>query len=312
MINHEYFIRRTFLLAKKGEGKVAPNPMVGAILVKEGKVLGEGYHKRFTGLHAEVEAINNAVKKFGHKMLEGSTLYISLEPCCHFGNNPACTDIIISYGLKQVVFSCEDPNPLVAGKGKKILKDFGIKVISGVLKKEGEQLNEIFFKYIKKKIPFVYLKTALSLDGRITHPHKKYLSNKAALHFGHYMRNKIDAILVGHNTFIHDKPKLTCRIPGGHNPKKIILPARKVDLKALLKNLGKEGITSVMVEGGSQISTSFLQEKLVDKILLLYTPEIYGRMQLPFCQKLSKIAKLKDVKVEKLGNNILVEGYVIK
>lgn len=312
MLNHEYFIRRTFFLAKKGEGRVSPNPMVGAILVKKGKALGEGYHKKYGSLHAEVEAINQAVKKHGHKMLEGSTLYINLEPCCHYGSNPACTEIIISYGIKEVVFSSLDPNPLVSGEGSKMLKEYGIKVTCGILEDEGRKLNEIFFKYIRKKIPFVFLKTALSLDGRITHPSKRYLNNKAALRFVHLLRNKVDAILVGHNTYKRDNPKLTCRMTGGRSPKKIILPAKKINLKKLLNDLGKKGITSLLVEGGSQTITSFLQEKLIDKVYLLYTPEIYGKKQLPFCQQLSKIVSLKDIKTEKLGNNILVESYVEK
>ena len=230
-MSHEYYIRRTFLLAKRGEGRTQPNPMVGAVLVKNNIIIGEGYHKTYRAIHAEIMAINNAVRKYGHKMLEGSTLYTNLEPCCHYGSNPACTDIIISYGIKEVVYATKDPNPLINGQSQKILNNFGIRTTVGVLKDEADKLNEVFFKYIKEKIPYVYLKTALSLDGRITHPHKKYLSNKIALQYVHQLRNKVDAILVGRNTFLRDKPRLTCRLPHGHNPKKIILPNKIIDPK---------------------------------------------------------------------------------
>lgn len=311
-MSHEYYIKRTFLLAKKGLGRTSPNPIVGAVLVKNNEILGEGYHKTYRAMHAEINAINQAVKKHGHNKLENSTLYVNLEPCCHYGSNPACTDIIISYGIKEVVYAAKDPNPLINGRSKKVLEDFGIKVTSGVLEKEAIKLNEVFFKYITKKIPFVYLKTALSLDGRITHPHKKYLSNKMALHYTHQLRNNVDAVLVGHNTFLHDKPKLTCRLPNGKNPKRIILPNRFVDLKKLLQELGEKKISSLLIEGGSQTITSFLEAKLIDKVILCYVPEIFGDKQLSFCKKLSKITWLKDIEVKQLGNNIIIEGYVVK
>lgn len=309
-MDHKYYLNKTLELAAKGKGKTSPNPLVGAVIVKHDKIIGQGWHKKFGGLHAEVEAINNALKKHSSKKLKGASLYVNLEPCCHFGLNPPCSDIIISYGFKEVIFCTNDPNPLVNGNGENFLKKHGIKIKKIILSDKAKKLNAVYFKNITKKIPYVILKTALSLDGRITHPHKKYLSNPEALQYTHELRNQVDAILVGYNTLKKDQPQLTCRIPGGKNPRKIILPKKKINLKKLLKKLGAENISSILVEGGSQVITSFLNENLVDKIILLYTPEIYGNKQLAYCQQLNKIVKLKDIEIKKLGDNILLEAYV--
>jgi diaminohydroxyphosphoribosylaminopyrimidine deaminase/5-amino-6-(5-phosphoribosylamino)uracil reductase len=309
-MNNIFYLRKTLELAANGKGRTSPNPLVGAVIVKNNIIIGEGWHKKFGGLHAEVEAINNALKKHNSKKLKGATLYVNLEPCSHFGANPPCADIIISYGIKEVVFCTNDPNSLVNGKGEKYLKKFNIKVRKNILVNEARKLNEIYFKYILQKKPFIILKTALSLDGRITHPTQKYLNNKQALQYVHELRNQVDAILIGYNTNRKDRPQLTCRIKGGRNPKKIILPKKKVNLKKLLEKLGQEKISSILVEGGSQVITSFLQENLGDKVILLYTPEIYGSQQLAYCQKINKIVKLKDIEIRKLGDNIILEGYV--
>lgn len=310
MTKHKKYLQRCLELAKKGEGKVLPNPMVGAVIVKNGEILAEGYHKKIGWMHAEVEAINRALRKYSSRKLSGATLYVNLEPCCHYGHNPPCTDIISNYKFKEVVYCMRDPNPQVAGKGKKALEEFSIKVTEGILKEEAKKLNQAYVKFITKKIPYVIIKTALSLDGKITHPKKKYISNKDALNYVHELRNSADAILVGHKTNQKDKPRLTCRIKGGTDPKKVVLPKKNINVNKLVKDLGKQNIASLLVEGGSQVITSFLKAKVVDKIILLYTPEFFGSKQLSFCGELSKLVKLKDIKTKKIGDNIIVEGYL--
>ncbi|MFH0819331.1 MAG: bifunctional diaminohydroxyphosphoribosylaminopyrimidine deaminase/5-amino-6-(5-phosphoribosylamino)uracil reductase RibD [Patescibacteria group bacterium] len=308
-VDHEFFIRQAFLQAEKGRGQVSPNPLVGAIIVKDGIILARGYHHKFQGIHGEVDAINKALKKHGHKKLKGASLYVNLEPCAHYGSNPPCTDIISSYNFKQVIFSNLDPNPLVNGKGKRALRKFNINVIDKILESEGKELNKVYFKSITQKMPFIYLKTALSLDGKITHPNNKYISSKPALQYVHELRSQVDAILVGYNTNVIDKPKLTCHIKGKRNPKKLILPKNKIDLVKYLHDLYMKGICSILVEGGSQVITSFLEQQLADKVILIYTPEIFGKQQLNYCQKLSKVVKLQQIQTKILGKNIIIEGY---
>ena len=192
-------------LAKKGEGQVSPNPMVGAVLVKDGRVLARGYHPFFGGPHAEIEVIRRAKEK-----VRGSTLYVTLEPCSHFGKTPPCTHAIIKAGISKVAVAILDPNPLNSGKGIEELKKAGIETEVGLCEKEAREINEAFFKFMEKKVPFVIVKAAASLDGKIATRtgESKWITGPQARKLAHKMREKVDAILVGVNTVIRDDPSL--------------------------------------------------------------------------------------------------------
>lgn len=210
-------------LAEKGIGKVNPNPLVGAIIVKEGKIIGQGYHEKYGGAHAEVNAFRNLTE-----CAEGGTLYVNLEPCCHYGKTPPCVESIIKNKISKVVVGTLDPNPLISGKGIKRLKESGIEVTVGVLEEECKKLNEVFIKYIVYKKPFVVLKTAMSLDGKIatSKGESKWISSEESRKNAHLLRNSLSAIMVGVNTVIKDNSRLTCRIPNGRNPIRIILDSK--------------------------------------------------------------------------------------
>lgn len=202
-------------LAKKGIGYVNPNPLVGCVVVKDGQILTTGYHKHYGDFHAERNALLNCDKN-----LNGATLYVTLEPCCHYGKTPPCTDIIIKKGIKTVVIGCLDSNELVCGKGVDILRKNGINVITGVLEKECKKLNEIFFYFITKKIPFVIMKYAMSLDGKIashTGDSKWITSEDARIHV-HRTRAKVSGVLVGIETVLKDNPTLNLRYNIKGNP----------------------------------------------------------------------------------------------
>ena len=192
-------------IAKKGEGKVSPNPMVGAVITRDGQMIASGFHQYFGGPHAEVEAIKKAKDK-----VKGTTLYVTLEPCCHYGKTPPCTKKIIQSGIRRVVVATLDPNPLVSGKGVEELRTAGIDVDIGICEEEAKEVNEAYLKFIKKRIPFVIVKVAASLDGKIaTHlGESKWITGSKSRDFAHRLRDKVDAILVGVNTVIKDNPSL--------------------------------------------------------------------------------------------------------
>lgn len=205
------FMRRAMELAAKGKGFTSPNPMVGAVIVKKGKIIGEGYHRKAGEKHAEIMALNNCVEA-----PDGGILYLNLEPCCHTGKTPPCVEAIIKAGIKRVVAAMEDPNPLVKGRGFELLRQRGIKIEVGLCRQEAEELNEKFIFFIKNKRPFVMIKAALSLDGKIATPTGKsrWLSSPEARRYVHQLRQEYDAIMVGINTVLRDDPRLTARIPG--------------------------------------------------------------------------------------------------
>ena len=241
----ERFMSRALLLAEKGEGKVSPNPLVGAVLVKDGKIIGEGWHEKFGGPHAEVNAIADAEKK-GHR-LSGSALYVTLEPCSHSGGGkktPPCVPLLIKKKIARVVIATEDANPLV--KGITQLRFAGIKVKTGILKSEAEKQNEAFFKFIKTGKAFVVLKMAQSANGKIGRKGKGNvrISGKKFDEYAHSLRNRYDAILVGVGTVLADNPRLTCRIKDGRNPVRIIMDSSlRTPLDAnVLKNAGEERV----------------------------------------------------------------------
>lgn len=224
--NDIFWMKRCLHLAKRGIGFVSPNPLVGSVIVKDGRKISEGYHRRFGGKHAEIEAIQAAENK--GRELQGATLYVNLEPCFHFGKTPPCVDVIIKQKFSRVVVSTLDPNPLVAGKSIAKLKKHGITTTVGVLKKDAQLLNEKFFKFIQTETPFVAIKAAQTSDGFIASEDKKkkWITNLASRKYVHLLRSHYDAILVGANTVIKDNPRLTVRSVNGKNPIRIIVDGR--------------------------------------------------------------------------------------
>ena len=219
----EKYMRMAIELAKKGAGSVNPNPMVGAVVVQDGKVIGTGYHKYFGGPHAEVYALDEASKN--SEDLSNATIYVTLEPCSHYGKTPPCAEKIVNLGLKRCVIGSSDPNPKVAGKGMQILKNAGIEVTENILKEECDKINQVFFKYILTKLPYLFLKCAITLDGKIATKtgNSKWITNEAAREKVQFYRNKFMGIMVGINTVLADNPSLTARIENGINPYRIII-----------------------------------------------------------------------------------------
>lgn len=350
-------------LALKAQGQTSPNPLVGALIVKNGTIVGRGFHRRAGTPHAEI----NALKEAGNKA-HGAELYLNLEPCSHFGRTPPCVDAIIQRKIMKVFVGMVDPNPLVRGTGIKRLKEAGIEVATGILEKECRKLNEVFIKHITTKRPFVILKAAASLDGRIAAEtgDSQWITNEKSREYVHRLRSAVDAVLVGIGTVKKDDPLLTCRLKNrkGKDPIRIVVdsnlsislkakvlnlnsqaptivattpkaPLKKraliekkgarvlvipsqnrVDLRLLMETLGKEEITSVLIEGGSEINTSALQSGIVDKVLFFYAPKIIGGEQAPLMVGGKGIARMKDALVlhnittQRFGDDVMIEGYI--
>jgi diaminohydroxyphosphoribosylaminopyrimidine deaminase/5-amino-6-(5-phosphoribosylamino)uracil reductase len=358
------FMRRAVELSKNGLGFVNPNPLVGAVIVKNGKILGEGFHEYFGGPHAEINALKNVVNA------QGATLYVTLEPCNHFGKTPPCTDRIIMEKFSRVVIGMKDPNLLVNGKGIKKLKGAGIQIESEILNDEIQQLNEVYKKYITTGIPFCVLKTAMTLDGKIStyKGESKWISNEKSRNFVHVLRHQYAAIMVGVNTVIKDDPELTDR--SSHENKKhplrvivdsngrtpadskvldtsvaptliaitknahkdfidlvikkgcevIVCPEKnkKVDLAFLMENLGKRGADSVLLEGGSTLNFSAIQEGIVDKVYSFISPKMVGgeKASTPLggagFSHVNQAITLNINKIIRLDEDLLIESYIIK
>ncbi|MGL5327970.1 MAG: bifunctional diaminohydroxyphosphoribosylaminopyrimidine deaminase/5-amino-6-(5-phosphoribosylamino)uracil reductase RibD [Peptostreptococcaceae bacterium] len=216
----EYYMKIALELSKKGKGYVNPNPLVGAVIVKDNKVIAKGYHEKYGQEHAEIKAFKDTKEDISR-----ATMYVTLEPCSHYGKTSPCVDKIIKNKLSRVVIGMLDPNPLVAGRGIKKLKEAGIEVSVGVLEEECKKLNEVFIKYISTKKPFVVLKCGMSLDGKIatSSNESKYITSEESRKDVHNLRHELSAIMVGVNTVILDDPELTCRIPSRKNPIRIII-----------------------------------------------------------------------------------------
>ena len=241
---NEKYMRMAIELAKKGAGAVNPNPMVGAVVVKNGKVIGEGYHKFFGGPHAEVYALEDAGKE-----AEGAAIYVTLEPCSHYGKTPPCAKKIIDMGIKKCFIGSSDPNPKVAGKGVAMLKEAGIEVVENVLKEECDEINQVFFKYIKTKIPYLFVKCGITLDGKIALSNgiSKWITNSIAREKVQFYRNKFMGIMVGINTVLTDNPSLTARIENGVNPFRIIVdPHLKIDENCKIVENNKDEKTVII------------------------------------------------------------------
>jgi diaminohydroxyphosphoribosylaminopyrimidine deaminase/5-amino-6-(5-phosphoribosylamino)uracil reductase len=220
IVMDELYMKRALRLALKGEAWVSPNPMVGAVIVKKDRIIGEGYHQKFGGNHAEINAINHATEP-----IKGATIYVNLEPCTHYGKTPPCIESIIAAKPARVVIGTPDPNPMVGGKGIEALKRHGIKITVGVLEESCKELNERFFKFMRTGIPFVTLKFAQSIDGRIATAsgHSRWISSEQSLKFAHALRSHHDAVLVGSGTLSKDDPELTVRLSRGRNPLRVVV-----------------------------------------------------------------------------------------
>lgn len=218
MTDAEY-MKEALRLAEKGIGFVNPNPLVGAVIVKDGRIIGKGWHRQYGGLHAERNAFADCTEN-----CEGASIYVTLEPCCHYGKTPPCTEAIIEHKIKRVIIGSADPNPLVAGKGAAILREHGIEVTEGVLRQECDTLNEIFMHFITTVLPFVTMKYAMTADGKIAcyTGASQWITGEKARENVQYDRLRHSAIMVGVGTVLADDPSLTCRIEGGRNPIRII------------------------------------------------------------------------------------------
>lgn len=294
------FMRMALELAARGRGLVSPNPMVGAVVVKDGRVLGQGYHKEAGGHHAEVYALAEAKGE-----TEGATVYVNLEPCCHFGRNPPCTNQLIAAGITRVVVAVTDPNPRVSGAGLRELEENGIEVTTGVLAEEARRLNEVFFKYITTGLPFVSIKAAVSLDGKIATRtgNSRWISGEESRRRGHELRRAADAIVVGVGTVIKDDPLLNVRLPVLQDKAKTKHPLRLIlDTRAripLTAKVIKENPEQTVIVTGSD-PPAYKVEKLRAAGVRIWTlPLRRGRVSLP--------ALLAKAGEERLSS-LLVEG----
>ena len=351
--------------AKKGIGRVSPNPAVGAIIVKDGKIVGRGYHKKAGTPHAEVNAIRDA-----GQLAKDATLYVTLEPCNHTGRTPPCTEAIIRAGITGVVIGMLDPNPHVIGGGANFLTTQGVAISYGVIEQQCKELNHAFFKHSITGFPWIIMKAGLSLDGRISFSPKQgaSLTGSESRRYVHQIRNQVDAILIGVETALIDNPNLTTRLEGfaeTRDPLRIVLDSRlrlpadarmlnqdsaaetwvfcsdqasskkelqlvqsgakvfrmppaddkKVDLCKLLRFLGQNNITSVLVEGGAQVHGAFYRQNLVDELLLFYAPYIIGDQGTPLVHGYTLSNRLKapffsSTSVHLLGNDMLFKALI--
>lgn len=359
--NHEYYMRRAMELALKAKGKTSPNPMVGAIVVKNAKIIGEGFHQQAGLAHAEIVALYEACKK-----AKGATLYVTLEPCAHFGRTPPCVDRIIKSGIKEVIVGMVDPNPINNGKGINVLRQNRIKVETGFLAEELRKINESFIKYISKRMPFVTVKVAQSLDGKIATRtgDSKWITSDKSRAYAHKIRTQFDAVMVGVNTVLKDNPRLDAWFSRRHPVKIIVdsqlsipknanlfsgksqviivtLPVRpgqetenrkllaakakilevrekdgQINLKDMMKKLAQLEITNILVEGGGMLIGSLFDDGLVDKILFFISPKIIGGKESTSSvmgkgvERVEKALRLKETKLRRFGEDVLVEAYV--
>ena len=358
------YMRKAISLARRGLGTTSPNPMVGAVVVKGGKIIGEGYHRKAGDAHAEIVALEKAGQR-----ARGGTLILNLEPCCHTGKTPPCVNSIIKAGLKKVVVAMQDPNPVVNGRGIEMLKKAGIDVKVGLLEPEARTLNEAFITYVTRKRPFFVVKGAMSLDGKIATRigESKWISNEESRGYANQLRAVMDGIMVGINTVILDNPLLLPRVSKPRRyPVRIVLDSKlrippscelvktgskfrtlvftlpdsrqdkesrlksmgievvrvapgengRVALSALCKELWQREITSVLVEGGGELNSCFIDEGLADKIVIFYAPKLIGGKSAPSLIDGKGIDFLKDAcriditSVRRLKEDICVEGYV--
>lgn len=315
------YMRRAIELAKNGKGFTAPNPLVGAVIVKDGKIIGEGFHQKIGGLHAERNAFASL-----RESAQGADLYVTLEPCCHYGRTPPCTEAIIENEISHVIIGSRDPNPLVSGKGAELLRNHGIKVTQDFMKSECDELNPFFFHYITTRMPYVTVKFASSADGKIASytGKSRWITGELARKYVHSLRGEYSAILAGIGTVLADNPMLNCRLENAHQPIRIIVDSHlriplesnicksanqyktivayafgdeskikslktmgveaiqitdknnHVDLYELMKYLGDNQISSVLVEGGGVINEALFKANVVNHVCAFIAPKIIG------------------------------------
>jgi len=376
------YMAQALRLAAKGRGQTSPNPMVGAVVVQRGthqriqRIVGTGYHRQPGGPHAELIALQAA----GHQA-QGATLYVTLEPCCHLDKRtPPCVPAIIEAGINRVVVAMRDPNPQVNGRGLAQLKRAGLSVTVGVLRREAEQLNEIYRHWMRTGRPFVLLKAAMTLDGKLATAsgESRWISGEPARRYVHQLRRQVDAVLVGLRTVLHDDPELTARLLSAkqakrsrqryakRQPLRVILdsrlqlppharvlkptagartllattskaPARRiqelredgvavavlpiehgrVSLRACLEYLGRNGISSVMIEGGGEVNASAVHGKLVDRVVLFIAPRLLGGQDAVGLlgerspKRLAEALRLGELHVRFVGTDIMIEGRAL-
>ena len=334
------FMSRALAIARLGMGWTSPNPMVGAVIVKNGQIIGEGYHHRCGMLHAEREAIADAKVKGNEHLLKSATMFVTLEPCCHTGRTPPCTDAVIEAGIGRVVVASADIDERVAGNGIQTLRNAGIQVDVGLFDEENRRLNSIFYFYKQHKRPYIVLKAAMTLDGKIAtrEMDSSWISSEQSRSIVHELRGRLKAVAVGKNTVIHDKPRLNCRSsnPSLQNkPVDKIIFAEQNDVptdsfasdggRILFADRQKisspddfisfcmeHEIDSVLVEGGSGVYTWFLQNDLADRIILFYRPSFMGADGLNVVGGLgvTKIHQLMNFhihSVKQVGDNIMID-----
>ena len=356
------YMKRAITLAKRGAGWVNPNPVVGAVIVKDDRIIGEGFHEYFGGAHAEVNAILSA-----SEAVAGATLYVTLEPCAHEGKTPPCAVLVAERQFSRVVVGMTDPNPLVSGKGTAYLRSHGINVETGLMEDQVTEMNEVFIKFIKTRLPFVVLKSAMTLDGKIATVTNasRWITGEDSRKMVHRMRQALGAVMIGVDTVLFDDPLLNIRLKGNwRNPLKIIpdtygripleskiltndpqlaimattvladkqkmkeiermgaqvviCPVKngRVDLGFLMQSLGAMDIDSLMIEGGSTLAFSALQERIVDKIITFIAPKILGGAGAPTpvggggIEKMEDAITLKNMRTSKVGADIMVEGWL--
>jgi diaminohydroxyphosphoribosylaminopyrimidine deaminase/5-amino-6-(5-phosphoribosylamino)uracil reductase len=359
------FMAYALSLAELALGYTSPNPAVGAVIERDGLVVGLGHTQQPGMEHAEIMALNQA-----GEMARGATLYVTLEPCCHHGRTPPCTESIIKAGISEVNIAVADPNPLVSGKGIECLKAAGIKTVIGEYEQKAREINEGYFKYIRTGIPFVIAKFAMSLDGKIATRtgDSRWITGEEARNYAHGQRHSVDAIMVGADTIITDDPRLTARGYSGRGGRARLQPLRVIvdgkgrvpatarvfsepgktlvavvdsqvqkeklkakvegaeyivirpdngliDIAELLKTLGQRQITTVMIEGGGKLLGYVFDHHLVDKVLAFVAPIIIGGAEARTAvggrgvEKVAEALQLKDIKIVKFDNELLVSGY---
>ena len=341
---HEQYMDRAIYLAQKGRGKVSPNPMVGCIIVKNGKIIGEGFHKHFGGNHAEVEAFKNCIED-----PTDASIYITLEPCVHFGKTPPCSNVILENGVRDVYIATIDPNPLMSGKGIDFLEQSGINVQINILNKEADYLNRGYSKWIKTNEPLVIGKIAQDKKGFIGKKGSQiWITGTSSKENVHKLRSEVDAVMIGKNTALIDNPELTVRSVIGNNPKRIVIDTNrtlpynlnllkdnkaetivicsnqkfqdnetshckyitvdelngKLDPRYILMRLGELGITSLILEGGSELINSFLSLDLIDEFHLYTSMDINSDLDIKNPFVINENWKIKNER--KLDNDQLL------
>ncbi len=363
MDTDEKYMSMAMRLAAKARGRTSPNPMVGAVVVKNGRVVARGWHRKAGEPHAEAIALRKA-----GAAAKDATLYVTLEPCSHtVKRTPPCSPLVIQSGVKRLVVAMIDPNPRVSGGGISAIEKNGIEVVTGVLKAEAEKLNEAFIKHVTAGVPFVTLKIAQTLDGKIATAtgESQWITGEKAREEGHKLRDGNDAVIVGINTVLKDNPSLTTRIPGGRDPIRVVIDSGlriplnakviiqkssagtivattagapkskikklreagaeviivkaaqgRVDLKDLVKKLGKRDIMSVLIEGGAEVNASAIKSGIVDKVVLFVAPLLMTGTD-SLCSiggispaRLNRAIRLTGVTSRFVGQDLMIEGYI--